>query len=596
MKEGGRRRARPAVLPAPEALVARVLSDVAGLEKEFDYLVPAELAATVEVGAQVRIDLSGRRVGGWIVALDVDPQPGLPLRTLAKLRGWGPEPDLVDLAEWATWRWAGRRSAFLAAASPPGAVTALPPPARRPPAPPSNGPAGFGQAHDLPIDRPTLWRLAPALDATPVVAELAQLGPTLAIVPTIERAGVLAGRLRRAGGDVALMPTGWSQARAGAGVVVGTRRTAWAPCPGLAAVVVVDGHDEALGQEQAPTWHAFIVAAERARRAGVPCVVLSPCPTVELTAACHVRIPDRAVERAGWAPLEVVDRRHDDPRLGLYSERLVALLRTEATVVCVLNRTGRARLLACAACSDLARCERCEAALVQRAGGEVPWQLSCPRCGLDRPQVCATCGSTALRYLRVGVSWAREELEALAGRAVGEVTGQTTDLPAADVLVGTEAVLRRVNHTDAVAFLEFDQELLAPRIRAPAEALSLLAAASRLVGGRKGRVLVQTRAPEHPAIRAALLADADVLNGPDLEIRTSLELPPVTAVALVSGPAAGAYVEGLAALPGGPLRSLGPDGDQWLVKAPDAGVLADGLAAVPRPAGRLRIAVDPVRW
>jgi primosomal protein N' (replication factor Y) len=360
-------------------------------------------------------------------------------------------------------------------------------------------------------------------------------------------------------------------------------------------VVVVDGHDESLGQEQAPTWHAFAVAAERARRAGVPCVVLSPCPTVELVATCHVRVLDRAVERSGWAPLEVIDRRRDDPRLGLYSEPLVALLRAEAKVVCVLNRTGRARLLACAACGELARCERCEAALAQQADGEPPYPLVCPRCGQVRPQVCAACGSTVLRYLRVGVSRAREELEVLAGRAVGEVTALTTDLPSADLLVGTEAVVRRVHHADAVAFLEFDQELLAPRIRAPSEALALLAAASRLVGGRRGRVLVQTRAPEHPAIRAALLADADILNAADLEMRKSLDLPPFAAIAVVSGPGASDYIDGLKALPGGPLRILGPDGDRWMAKAPDAAKLADGLGAVSRPAGRLRVAVDPAR-
>ena len=84
---------------------------------------------------------------------------------------------------------------------------------------------------------------------------------------------------------------------------------------------------------------------------------------------------------------------------------------------------------------------------------------------------------------------AREELEALAGRPVGEVTAATGRLPDADVLVGTEAVLHRLSPADgfgAVAFVDFDQELLAPRVRAGEEALALLAHASRLVGGRPG--------------------------------------------------------------------------------------------------------------
>jgi len=35
------------------------------------------------------------------------------------------------------------------------------------------------------------------------------------------------------------------------------------------------------------------------------------------------------------------------------------------------------------------------------------------------------------------------------------------------------------------------------------------------------------------------------------------------------------------------------DADRWVVRAPDHRMLCDALAAVPRPAGRLRIEVDP---
>ncbi|MBW3575492.1 MAG: hypothetical protein KY450_11585 [Actinobacteria bacterium] len=47
----------------------------------------------------------------------------------------------------------------------------------------------------------------------------------------------------------------------------------------------------------------------------------------------------------------------------------------------------------------------------------------------------------------------------LATHAVGEVTGDSDRLPDTPVLVGTEAVLRRVPEADAVAFLDLDAEL-----------------------------------------------------------------------------------------------------------------------------------------
>jgi primosomal protein N' (replication factor Y) len=357
----------------------------------------------------------------------------------------------------------------------------------------------------------------------------------------------------------------------------------------LAAVVVLDGHDETLQQEQAPTWNAWQVAAERARRGGVPCVVVSPCPTVEMLTWAPVLAPSRDRERAGWAGLEVVDRRLDDPRLGLYSAPLVKLLRGDGRVVCVLNRTGRIRLLACGACGELVRCERCGAAVAMTTDK----QLDCARCHEVRPGVCLACGSTRLKAVRIGVSRAREELAQLSGRPVGEVTGATAELPCDPVLVGTEAVLRRLPQADAVAFLDFDQELLAPRFRAAEEALSLLAQASRLVGGRArgGRVLVQTRLAGHEVLAAATAADPGRLAVSEAGIREDLALPPARAIAVVSGSGADDFV---AALTG--VDVSGPDRGRWLVRARDHGALADALAAVARPAGqRLRVEVDPLR-
>ncbi len=441
-------------------------------------------------------------------------------------------------------------------------------------------------------------RLPPAGDPTALVAAAAQLGPTLVVVPSTARAAILADRLRRAGADVALLPDDWAAARAGRAVVIGARAAAWGPCPDLAAVVVLDAHDEALCQEGAPTWSAVHVAVERARRSGVPCWLISACPTLELLALGPVTAPEPSVERAGWAVTEVLDRRSDDPRTGLYSERLVSILREGGRVACILNRTGRTRLLACGSCGELVRCDRCSAAMASPE----PGALVCPRCGATRPGLCLRCGSIALKSLRIGISRAREDLERLAGRPVGEVSGSSRSatgasgrvLPEQDVLVGTEALLHRIDPAagfSIIAFVDFDQELLAPRIRATEEALALLALASRLVRGRHGRLLVQTRTPDHPVIRSAVLGDPGRAADEQVELRRALGFPPYGAVALVGGDAAAGWVARLQGV-----EVLGPDDGRWLVKAGDHRTLCDALAAVARPpSGTLRVAVDPPR-
>ncbi|MGD9798650.1 MAG: hypothetical protein AB7V15_11115 [Acidimicrobiia bacterium] len=574
----------------------RVLVDEPAVERRFDYLVPDAHAASVRVGAPVRVPLHGRQVGGWIVEVDPPTLPGVVLRPLTRISGWGPEPALVELAEWAATRWAGRPVHFLRTASPPSRVLGLPPAVG-----PAGDGGGGGVTDPLLIEAlaaagaggSVVLRLPPAADRLPVVAAAAALGPTLVVTPAHTDGAELARRLRQAGVPTAVLPREWARARAGAGVVIGARAAAWGPCPGLAAVVVLEEHEEVLQEEASPTWHARDVAVERAARAGAPCLLVSSCPSLEGLGRGPLLTPDRATERRGWPAVDVVDRRQEDPlRSDLYSTRLVDLVRSGRRVVCVLNRKGRARLLACRACAELARCERCGAAVAGAEDGS----LACPRCSATRPAVCASCGSTALKLRRIGTARAREDLERLAGVVVGEVTGDSGELPRARVLVGTEAVLRRVDRADAVAFLDLDAELLAPRYRAAEEAMALVTRAARLLGGKAGggRLLLQTRLPRHDVVLAALHADPGLASAAEAARRVELGWPPYSAMARISGAGAEAYVTALRSQPG--VRLLGPVDDAWLARAADHDALGAALAATPRPPGqRLRIAVDPPR-
>lgn len=573
--------------------VVGVLPDVPAIDKVFDYTVPAEMDGDVRVGTMVRVVLHGRRVGGWVVAERADPVEGRALRPLAKVTGWGPPPDVLPLAAWAARRWFGRRASLLGTASPPHVVRGLPAP--RSPSPPAttvlDPEIGALAAASLSGPGHRLIRVPPSCDVFPVALAATQLGPALLLCPSNDDAARLAMRLRRAGVAVAVHPREWAAARAGGTSVVGARGAAWAPMPELAAVVVVDGHDEAYQEERAPTWHARDVAVERARRAGVPCVVLSPCPDLAMVGSAEdLVVTSRSTERAGWPMLDVIDRRADDPRTGLFSERLADALRRHDRVVCVLNRKGRARLLACAVCGELARCERCHTAVVLDDD-----TLTCLACAATRPPLCASCGASRLKALRLGVTRVREELEGLTGREVGEVTGDTDEVSDAPILVGTEAVLHRAGGADAVAFLDFDQELLAPRYRAGEQALGMLARAGRLVGGRKGggRVLVQTRLPQHEVLDAALHGDPGRLAQPESLRRRALGFPPYCALALISGPVAPELVASLERV--GNVELLGPDDGRWLVRAADGRVLSEALAAAGRPPGRLRVEVDPLR-
>jgi len=613
--------------------VVRVRPDLPAIDRSFDYLVPDALAHQISVGAIVRIPLHGRRVRGWVVEDFVQPETEISrILPLLKVVGAGPPPEILDLGRWAAHRWIGPDVSFFGSASPPNAVV---PNAVVPSF--SSGGESASQGSSESRLRVIAW--PPSMDRRPLIdGLLPATGSSIVIVPDVGRLNSLIKYLTRAGRVVHVMHAtrtaaertlAWSEARNGNCVIVGGRGAVWAPVPDLAAMIVLDESDDALQEERSPTWHARDVAIERARRCGVACTLVAAIPSaVAVSLVEDVERPERSDESAGWARVEVVDLRDEAPGQGLLTEALARSLHkcvdAGERALLVMNRKGRARLLACGACNELARCEGCGAAVVEVQSGEtsavstdssaaeVSRSLLCPVCSTSRAWLCAGCGSTRLRVLRSGVSRIRDDLAALLPRStVLDVDASTdVDLAAlrdADVLVGTEAVLHRAPHdrpVGLVAFLDLDQELLAPRHRAAEQSATLLARAARLLGPRSEarRLLLQTRLPEHDVIRAVSEADPSIAWISETKRRESLSYPPFGALAQLRGvEEAVAYAANmLRSLPG--VTVLGPVASgasfECLVRCPDSEELSEALLAVnpgARALGRMRVEIDPAR-
>ncbi|NNF52832.1 MAG: hypothetical protein HKN03_00170 [Acidimicrobiales bacterium] len=572
--------------------VVRVLPDVSGLNKAFDYSVPNDLSGPpIRVGTIVRVSINGRRTAGWVVGVDTEPPEGVKLEPLLKASSFGPLPEVVDLAEWVAKEWAGRWSAVLGTASPEPYIHRLPGPS---PAPVAAGPA-MGAVSLFDGSGPRVVRSAPASDRFEIVRAAAALGPAIVIAPDHMTAARYAGRLARAGVRTHRFPQEWAGGFTG-GVVLGARSAAFASVPDLASIVVIDEHDDGLINERNPTWNARDVAIERASRAGIPCLLVSASPS---PAVIHrvpdVRLPDRSAERQGWPIVQVVDRRDDDPgRGGLFTGALSRRLREGGRALCILNRKGRSVMMACAVCGELIRTQDRQELMVELDG-----KLVARRSGESRPLVCAECGSTKLKRLRLGVTKVAEELSVLLREPVGEVTGTSAGGEGLDnrVVVGTEALLHRVASARTVAFLDFDNELLAPRYRAAEQAMALLLRACTIVGPRAdgGRVLVQTRSPNHRVLQAAMKANPEGFTSSELELRAHTNLPPFGGLAQVGGTGSDAFVEPLRERLG--LEVVGPDSaNKFLVKGPDRATVAAALSAIPRPKdSRVSVAVDPPR-
>jgi len=579
----------------PSVRVARVVPDVTGVDKIFDYLVPEALAETVRVGVRVRVPLHGRNVAGWVVEIG-EPSAGLEvkkIKSVIKVLGLGATAEIVDLAVWATKRWAGRMRSFISTAAPETLINNVPSPRYMPRAV-QYASDTFDKVRDF---GGGLITVAPLSNLAPFISAVACDGPTIVVMPTQHRVKLLAAALRANNFSVAQWPQDWALAYGGVDVVIGTRSAVWAPVEKFSNMVVVDEHDDLLQEERSPTWHARDVAIERSSRVGARCILLSPIASLSARKWAGDR---RVIDSQGqWPEVLIVDRNNDEQwSRSLISSELIAELRDKSRrAVCVLNSKGRARLTACGSCRNILRCEKCDAALNQTD----KTTLDCPRCGESRPVICQVCGSSSCAVLKPGVARLREELEAAANRSVFEVTAATETVnERCNVFVGTEAVLHRVQNADTVVFLDIDSELLAPRYRANEIVATLVVHAARLVGRstQSPRILLQTHTPDNAFLIGLKIGDLSQYFVSDEARRSLLKFPPFGSIAQVSGKGTKAFLDSLneslefSAV----VQTMNKDTENGLIRAENWQQLSDVLLSAKRPAkSRLTFHVDPPR-
>lgn len=331
------------------AVIARIVPDVTGVDKVFDYLVPETLVGDICVGDRVRIPLHNRNVAGWVLQLgDTTTQFSdvveSRLLQVIKVLGKGPSQEVVDLARWAAHMWVGRLRAFFVAASPATLVAALPGSRYTQPSQRKKFESDGQIVEAMSAASVSVVRRGPACSPRSLILTAAAKGPTLIVIPTINRARLMAASLREHGLSVAVMPQDWAVAAGGVDVVIGARSVIWSSVPLLKSIIVIDEHDDALQEERSPSWHARDIAIQRAEKLGIACVLVSPVPSLR---ALHgvsgvVASLDPNTEASHWPQIRVVDRRLDERwSSSMLSSDLIEQLRDHSRrIVCVLNVKG----------------------------------------------------------------------------------------------------------------------------------------------------------------------------------------------------------------------------------------------------------------
>jgi primosomal protein N' (replication factor Y) len=399
-------------------------------------------------------------------------------------------------------------------------------------------------------------------------------GSALILVPEIALTPQLVGRFRaRLGDTIAVLHSGlsdrqrhgmWSLLRSGQRrVAIGARSALFAPVVDLRLLCVDEEQDSSFKQEEGVRYNARDMALLRAQRAGAVCVLGSATPSLKSFHAVQtgrlqrLTLPDRAHRKAVLPETEIVDLRRIGP--GRPGEKLLSLplcraleqvLERKEQAILFLNRRGFAPSVTCEACGHVLGCPSCEVPLTYHLSPRR--HVICHYCDYrDRvPERCSGCKSPELSFEGVGT----ERIESALGSAFpgARIARLDRDTGAGlksesvlarmhagelDILVGTQMVTKGhdLPRVTLVGVLNADAGLSMPDYQASERTFQLLVQVAGRAGrgDTPGKVLIQTKKPEHPAIALALAHDVAGFVRYGLGDRESLGYPPYSRLAMV---------------------------------------------------------------
>ena len=371
-----------------------------------------------------------------------------------------------------------------------------------------------------------------------LVADALDRGRTaLVLVPEIVLTPQMMRRFSgRFGSAVAMLHSGlrvterydqWKRIRRGeVRVVLGTRSAVFAPLKNLGIIILDEEQESGYQSENAPRYHARDVAKYLCGRDKAVLVLGSATPSVETAWAAEQGIYHRCElkERYNRQPLPevVIADLRAEIRAG-NSGAIGAVLRRELEQnlergeqsILFLNRRGNSRMLLCVECGNVPQCPRCSVPLTYHSANG---RLMCHHCGHSEraPDRCPVCGGL-LKHVGSGTQKVEEELRQLFPDT--EILRLDADTAASGhepilrrfqeeripILLGTQMVAKGLDFPGVtlVGVLAADLSLYVDNYRSAERTFSLLTQVVGRAGrgGRRGRAVIQTYAPENDVIR-----------------------------------------------------------------------------------------------
>jgi primosomal protein N' (replication factor Y) len=346
-------------------------------------------------------------------------------------------------------------------------------------------------------------------------------------------------------------------------VVIGSRSAIFAPQPELRLIVIDEEQEWTYKQsDKSPRYHARDVALKLADLSGVTVVLGSATPDVESFYRARrgdyrlLQLPERVTPYDGSAlpKVEIVDMREElkAGNQGLFSRSLFQAIgqatANKEQVILFLNRRGAASFIQCRSCGFVMRCRRCDVPLSYHLTEN---KLVCHQCNyrIDVPESCPKCKRRRIKFLGIGTQRLEQEVgytfpqakllrwdsDATKGRYSHDEILRQFRTHQADILIGTQMVAKGLDLplVTLVGVVSADTALNLPDFRGGERTFQLLSQVAGRAGRgeRGGRVIIQTYAPEHYAIRAAAKHDYASFYEQEIGYRRQLHNPPFSQLA-----------------------------------------------------------------
>ena len=347
----------------------------------------------------------------------------------------------------------------------------------------------------------------------------------------------------------------WKIRRGQIKIAIGTRSAVFAPFQNLGVIVIDEEHDPSYKQQDRVRYNGRDLALVRGKQEQAVVILGSATPSLEsyynACAGKNVLLElNERVEKRPAPEVVLVDLR--DPAVKLTHGSSItlpleqAIRRTvEEKKKCLLflNRRGYSQTLVCRSCGHLFRCPQCSVTLTYHLAQKA---LCCHYCEYQKPapKECPACKAGEIRTIGHGTEKIEEEIQGIFPRArIGRMDRDTTRRKGSheeiltrfrhdgmDILIGTQMIAKGhdIPAVTLVGVISGDVSLDLPDFRASERTFQLLLQVAGRAGRGPwpGRVLIQTRHPDHFCIQCVLRQDYRAFYEQEISFRRSVFYPP----------------------------------------------------------------------